>query len=59
MIDKAETNAQQAAAATRDEASTAVKAPQPDLRARQEALLDEGVQETFPASDPVAVMRLL
>ena len=26
-----------------------------DLRARQEKLLDEGVQETFPASDPVSV----
>ena len=30
-----------------------------DLRARQEALLDEGVEETFPASDPVAVVRLI
>ena len=29
------------------------------LRARQEALLDEGVEETFPASDPVAVVRLI
>ncbi len=29
-----------------------------DLRARQERLLDEGLEETFPASDPVAVMRL-
>jgi hypothetical protein len=33
--------------------------PESDLRARQEALLDEGVEETFPASDPVAVMRLI
>jgi hypothetical protein len=29
-----------------------------DLRARQEALLDQAVQETFPASDPISVMRL-
>lgn len=26
-----------------------------DARVRQEALLDEGVEETFPASDPVSV----
>ncbi len=32
--------------------------PGADLRARQEALLDEAIQETFPASDPVAVMRI-
>lgn len=25
---------------------------------RQEALLDEGVEETFPASDPVSVKRI-
>jgi hypothetical protein len=29
-----------------------------DVRERQERLLDEGIEETFPASDPVAVMRL-
>jgi hypothetical protein len=28
------------------------------LRLKQERLLDEGLEETFPASDPVAVMRL-
>lgn len=33
-------------------------APRDDLRSRQERLLDEGLEETFPASDPVAVMRL-
>lgn len=27
-------------------------------RKRQNALLDEGLQETFPASDPVSVVRL-
>ena len=26
--------------------------------ARQEELLDEGVEETFPASDPVSVKRI-
>ena len=29
-----------------------------DVLARQERLLDAGLEETFPASDPVAVMRL-
>jgi hypothetical protein len=43
-----------------DEAAAAAEvAPDCSLRARQEALLDEGVQETFPASDPVAVVRLI
>jgi hypothetical protein len=29
-----------------------------DEEDRQEALLDEGVEETFPASDPVSVKRI-
>ncbi len=29
-----------------------------DLEARQEDLIDEGVAETFPASDPVSVKRI-
>jgi hypothetical protein len=29
-----------------------------DRKARQEELLDEGVEETFPASDPVSVKRI-
>lgn len=29
-----------------------------DSSLRQERLLDEGLMETFPASDPVAVVRL-
>jgi hypothetical protein len=29
-----------------------------EVRARQERLLDEGIEETFPASDPVAIVRL-
>jgi hypothetical protein len=28
-----------------------------DERARQEAMLDEALMETFPASDPIAIMR--
>lgn len=32
--------------------------PDNEQRARQERLLDEGLEETFPASDPVAVVRL-
>jgi hypothetical protein len=31
---------------------------EPLARARQEALLDEGIEETFPASDPVSVKRI-
>ena len=29
-----------------------------DAGDRQEALVDEGVEETFPASDPVSVKRI-
>ena len=29
-----------------------------DLEARQEDLIDEGLAETFPASDPVSVKRI-
>lgn len=29
-----------------------------DLKARQEELLDEAVEETFPASDPIAPKRI-
>ncbi|HEY0600509.1 hypothetical protein [Brevundimonas sp.] len=29
-----------------------------DAENRQEALVDEGVEETFPASDPVSVKRI-
>lgn len=32
--------------------------PGEDLAARQEQLLDEAVEETFPASDPIAVKRI-
>jgi hypothetical protein len=33
--------------------------PGEDMAARQEQLLDEGIEETFPASDPVAVKRII
>ena len=29
-----------------------------DRKKRQNALLDEGLQETFPASDPVSIVEL-
>jgi hypothetical protein len=32
--------------------------PNEDLTARQEQLLDQAVEETFPASDPVSVKRI-
>jgi hypothetical protein len=32
--------------------------PNADLAQRQDRLLDEGVEETFPASDPVSVKRI-
>jgi len=32
--------------------------PAPAAQARQEALLDEAIQETFPASDPISPMVL-
>jgi hypothetical protein len=32
--------------------------PDEDLAARQDALLDEAVEETFPASDPISPQRI-
>jgi hypothetical protein len=32
--------------------------PGEDMKKRQEKLLDEGVEESFPASDPVSVKRI-
>ena len=32
--------------------------PGSSLQRRQEALVDEGVEESFPASDPLSVFRL-
>lgn len=44
-----------------DDAAAAVpgeRRPGANLKERQDRLLDEGLEETFPASDPVAVVRL-
>jgi hypothetical protein len=32
--------------------------PEENLKEREEKLIDEGVEETFPASDPVSVKRI-
>jgi hypothetical protein len=62
MQQSTETNAnrRRSSGARADEAAATPgrAAPDRDLRARQERLLDEGLDETFPASDPVAVVRL-
>ena len=34
------------------------RVPGEDLRQRQEQLLDEAIEETFPASDPIAPKRI-
>ncbi|HEX2561952.1 hypothetical protein [Phenylobacterium sp.] len=46
-------NADEAAAAAPGE-----RAEDADLKARQEDLLDEAVEETFPASDPISPKRI-
>jgi hypothetical protein len=33
--------------------------PGDDLRQRQEQLLDEAIEETFPASDPISPKRII
>ena len=48
---------------TRDEPATtgvlpADAARTPDKTEHQEELLDEGIEESFPASDPVSVKRI-
>jgi hypothetical protein len=40
------------------EAAPGERVPGEDLKQRQEALLDEAVEETFPASDPIAPKRI-
>lgn len=35
-----------------------LKEQEKDAENRQEALIDEGVEETFPASDPVSAKRI-
>ncbi len=40
------------------DAAPGYRQPGEDLVARQDALLDEAVEETFPASDPIAPKRI-
>ncbi|MFE1601896.1 hypothetical protein [Methylobacterium sp. ID0610] len=40
------------------EAAPGQRQPGEDLKARQDQLLDEAVEETFPASDPIAPKRI-
>ncbi len=42
----------------RDEPTGPDALPKDHPKRRQEDLLDEGVEETFPASDPVSVKRI-
>ncbi|HEY0421276.1 MAG TPA: hypothetical protein VGC80_17305 [Acetobacteraceae bacterium] len=34
------------------------RSPKEDLKQRQEKLLDEAIEETFPASDPISPKRI-
>lgn len=50
-----------AGAARADEAAASApgeRRPDEDPEERQDKLIDEGVEETFPASDPVSVKRI-
>jgi hypothetical protein len=40
------------------EAAPGPSRPGEDLRERQEKLIDEAIQETFPASDPIAPKKI-
>jgi hypothetical protein len=40
------------------DAAPGTRSPGEDLRQRQEQLLDEAIEETFPASDPIAPKRI-
>ena len=59
----AEIDTQTPAGGVRDDDDRAVdelkpEGSQPDDRQRKDERLDEGVEETFPASDPVAVKHI-
>jgi len=41
------------------DAAPGERVPGEDLRARQEKLLDEALEETFPASDPISPKRIV
>ncbi len=55
-IDKS--SAGQANADLAAESAPGDRKPGEDLEKRQDQLLDEAVEETFPASDPVSVKRI-
>ena len=40
------------------EAAPGDRVPGEDLKARQDQLLDEAIEETFPASDPISPKRI-
>lgn len=40
------------------DAAPGPRVPNEDLKKRQDQLLDEAVEETFPASDPIAPKRI-
>lgn len=54
-----DTNTAPAKSAPREEGKPdQLKDKAKDAESRQEALIDEGVEETFPASDPVSAKRI-
>jgi len=55
---KEEHNTGQARADLAAEAAPGDRAPDEDLQQRQDQLLDEAVEETFPASDPISPKRI-
>lgn len=57
--EEADTNTPPAKSAPREEGKPdQLKDKAKDAENRQEALIDEGVEETFPASDPVSAKRI-
>ena len=45
-------------ASTAKSAKGALTRPETDRKKRQDALLDDGLRETFPASDPVSIVEV-
>jgi hypothetical protein len=57
--DDCDTNTPHAKRAPREEGvPDQLRENERDTEDRQEALVDEGIEETFPASDPVSVKRI-
>ena len=55
---KLELQRQKVKLARRKREADALAAKEKEAENRQEALIDEGVEETFPASDPVSAKRI-